>query len=202
MLTRLLRSLRSTPAEQSPTVKVMNEQKKHRTEAVPEKSALNLPSLPFMIRPLEPADQSSLLHKVFVRAIQQTAKRDYSEEQLNAWANNRNQEEFAKLLHSGVTVIAENHGNPIAFAQLHPITTVHMLYVDPEWSGLGIATLLCQYLEDEARIIGANHLTTLASHTAKRFFESMGYRAQKTETVTLNSVSLEHIYMEKKLGRL
>lgn len=160
--------------------------------------ANDVSGLPFMIRPAEAAEIDSL-GDVFIRAIEGSAKRDYSAAQIAAWTSKASSTEFSKALADGVTILAEHHDQPIAFAQLSPNDCIRMLYVDPEWASLGIATLMCQYLEDEARILGSKRLLTHASHTAKRFFESMGFKAEKEESVEINGVTLNRTRMEKRL---
>jgi putative acetyltransferase len=158
----------------------------------------DMSGLPFMIRPANAAEISSL-GDVFIRAIEGTAKRDYDTAQIAAWTSKASTAEFSTALADGVTILAEHHDQPIAFAQLCPNDCIRMLYVDPEWASLGIATLMCQYLEDEARILGSKRLTTHASHTAKRFFESMGFKTEQEETVEVNGVALTRTRMEKRL---
>lgn len=160
--------------------------------------ANDMSGLPFMIRPAD-ASEINRLNDVFVRAIEGSAKRDYNAAQITAWTSKANSTEFSAALTDGVTILAEHHDQPIAFAQLSPNDCIRMLYVDPEWASLGIATLMCQYLEDEARILGSKRLTTNASLTAKRFFESMGFKAEQEETVEINGVALNRTRMEKRL---
>lgn len=155
--------------------------------------------LPFMIRPAEPGDLPAL-GEVFRQSVRELAARDYDATQLDAWSRRADEGDFLARLGDGTTIVAEHHGDPVAFAQLHPADHVRMLYVRPDWTGLGIATLLCQYLEDEARIAGSTTLTTAASHTARRFFESMGYRAETEESVRLGKVKLGRTLMRKSLG--
>lgn len=157
-----------------------------------------MPGLPFMIRPLQQQDLPSL-PRVFVSAINELAGRDYDETQRQEWARKSEQPDFLPELEQGTTIIAEHHGDTVAFAQLSPASYLRMLYVDPEWASLGIATLMYQYLEDEARILGADHLDTHASLTAKRFFESVGFKAQEEETVSVGSAQLVRHLMHKKL---
>lgn len=154
--------------------------------------------LPFLIRPANASEISSL-RDVFIRAIEGSAKRDYNAAQIAAWISKASSAKFSTALTDGVTILAEHHDRPIAFAQLSPNDCIRMLYVDPEWASLGIATLMCQYLEDEARILGSTRLTTNASLTAKRFFESMGFNVEQEETVEINGVALNRSRMEKRL---
>ena len=161
-------------------------------------TAFEMPGLPFQLRPLLRADLPQLAN-VYRAAVNELASRDYDAAQRQAWQAQADDANFIERLAEGVTIVADHHGTPVAFAQLHPANHLRMMYVDPEWAGLGIATLLYQYLEDEARILGSSELTTDASHTAKRFFESVGFKTLEEEVVVLDGVSLARTKMEKKL---
>ena len=156
-------------------------------------------ALPFEIRPADHADLAGLA-PIFSAAILRQAGNDYTEAQLRAWASSAgNAEGFIRQLSDGITILAADHGQPVAFAQLAPADTLAMLYVHPEATSRGIATLLCQYLEDEARISGSDSLTTRASLGARRFFESLGFCEKDRETVERDGVAIERVVMVKKL---
>lgn len=198
MLGKLLRGLRGRTESARPVHQaVVPAEPVAAVRTAPEESA-SLPGLPFMIRPLERQDLAQL-SQVFTNAIHELAARDYDEEQRRAWARKSENPEFLAQLLEGTTIIAEHHGEAVAFAQLLPVSHLRMLYVHPEWASLGIATLMYQYLEDEARILGADHLDAQASHTAKRFFESVGFKAQQEETVEVDGIQLARHLMYKKL---
>lgn len=160
--------------------------------------APSTPGLPFMIRPVELQDLPHL-KAVFQRAIEALTAQDYSDDQRQAWQADAQEDSFADALQQGVTIVADNDGTPVAFAQLHPQNHVRMLYVDPEWSGLGIPMLLYQYLEDEARILGSKTLSTHASLTALKFFKSMGFNDDGEEQVERRGTTLPRHAMSKML---
>lgn len=207
MLSRLLRSLTgrgerrtttddATALETSPVVTAPAPSVE--APATTQSTAFEMPGLPFQLRPLLRADLPHLAN-VYRAAVNELASRDYDADQRRVWQAQANDTAFIEHLADGVTIVADHHGTPVAFAQLSPANHLRMMYVDPEWAGLGIATLLYQYLEDEARILGSRELTTDASHTAKRFFESVGFKALEEEVVVLEGVSLARTKMEKKL---
>ncbi len=203
MLGKLLRGLRSLSEPVAPLNKPV-------VPAVPAAAPTasttvaveseDVTGLPFMIRPLL-ADDLPHLGAVFSSAIDTLAAKDYTAQQRQVWTQRADRPDFLQALQQGTTIVAEHHGEAIAFAQLQPATHIRMLYVHPEWASLGIATLMYQYLEDEARILGADHLDTHASDSARRFFESVGFKFQNTETVTLDGVGLERHLMAKALTR-
>lgn len=157
---------------------------------------------PFFIRPMEAAD-AELLPRIFRAAIHGQGAAFYTPAQRKAWASSADDAAaFVASLEQGVTIVADLDGRAGGFAQLHPENTLHMMYVAPGLAGYGVATLLCQYLEDEARILGQDVLHTHASLAAKRFFEQMGFNVDAEETVTRAGVTIPRFSMTKILRKL
>ncbi|MEE4250445.1 MAG: GNAT family N-acetyltransferase [Alcanivoracaceae bacterium] len=155
-------------------------------------------ALPFEIRPLQTNDGPAL-RQLFRQSIEQIASNHYDAEAVTAWAAGADNEDFVERLQHGLTLVATLHGEYAGFAQLYPADHIEMLYLSPDASGLGIASLLYQYLEDEARMAGSRTLTTASSLTAKRFFESMGFQVDEEETVVRQNVAIKRLRMEKVL---
>lgn len=156
------------------------------------------PALPFEVRPLEAGDLADL-PELFRASIEGLAHRDYASDQLSDWAAEADSEAFRSTLREGVTVVALEFGRPVAFAQLAPLHYLNMLYVHPDAAGEGIATLLFQYLEDEARIAGVEAIQAHASRTARRFLTGSGFEELATETVRRGHSELERFRMQKRL---
>ena len=154
--------------------------------------------MPFEIRPIEPADGDAL-RQLFRQSVEQIGSKYYDAAATAAWARSADDVEFVSRLQRGLTLVAMLHGEHVGFAQLHPFDHVEMLYLSPAGTGLGIAALLCQHLEDEARMAGSRKLTTASSLAARRFFESMGFRLSGEETVQRHGVAIDRLRMEKTL---
>lgn len=169
---------------------------------VPEDEDDLLPDIgsgPVMLRPLESSDQR-WLPRIFRAAIHEQGAAFYTRAQCDAWAAGASDEAaFNARLTEGVTIVADLDGRVGAFAQLHPADTFSMLYVAPGVGGYGIATLLYQYLEDEARIAGSARLQASVSLAGKRFFEQMGFRSEGVESVERQGQLLERHTMVKAL---
>lgn len=154
--------------------------------------------MPFEIRPIEAGDGDAL-RALFRQSVEQIGSKYYDAAATAAWAKSADEADFVSHLQRGLTLVAILHGEHVGFAQLHPADHIEMLYLSPAGSGLGIATLLCQHLEDEARIAGSTVLRTASSLAARRFFESMGFRLSGEETVQRHGVAINRLRMEKTL---
>jgi len=84
-------------------------------------------------------------------------------------------------LRRGKTFIAELAGRIVAFAQLHPLDHVSLLYTHPEHARCGHARAVYHCLEEEARRGNGGKLETEASRLARPFFESEGFEVMEVE---------------------
>lgn len=144
------------------------------------------------IRPYNIKDISAL-SALFFETVHAVNRRDYSEEQLFAWAPSRDcllarAEEFA----AQNCLVVEEDGRVVGFAGMNG-GHLDMLYVHRDEQGKGIATALCNELER-----GQERITTFASVTAKGFFEKRGYSAIKRQTVERRGVMLDNFIMVKQ----
>jgi len=175
------------PDERQPTSAVTTE---------PPAEAL-APGLPFEIRPYRDSDAGALT-RVFREAILVTAADHYDAEQRRAWSATADDPAFPADLAKGLTMVAEWQQEIAGFAQLVD-DRITFIYVHPDTARLGIATLLYQHLEDEARIQGRERLVTEASQVAHDFFLFLGFQPDAEETVERDGVALTRWRMHKPL---
>ncbi|HAD46236.1 MAG TPA: GNAT family N-acetyltransferase [Alcanivorax sp.] len=158
----------------------------------------SLPSgLPFEIRPYRDSDAAALA-RVFREAILVTAADHYDGDQRRAWSAAADDPAFPADLAKGLTMVAEWQQETAGFAQLVD-DRITLIYVHPDTARLGIATLLYQHLEDEARIQGRERLVTEASQVAHDFFLFLGFQPDAEETVERDGVTLSRWRMHKPL---
>ena len=67
------------------------------------------------------------------------------------------------------------------------------MYVHADYQGRGIATAICNKLEQSV----SGKIVTHASVTAKPFFEKRGYKVIKEQSVERHGVFLTNFVMEK-----
>jgi len=153
--------------------------------------------LPFQIRPLESTDLGELLG-VFREAIQISAADQYDQHQRDAWSRAQSHESLISALSEGEAVVAEWDDALVGFA--HRVNGyINMVFVHPDASRVGIATLLYQHLEDGARVEGITELNAHASLTAHDFFHFMGFTSEGQEEAERDGVRLPRHHMRKSL---
>ena len=108
-----------------------------------------------IIRPYRPADCPELLG-LFFDTVHTVNARDYSPEQLDAWAGGRpDTEAWGRSLSEHFTLVAETSGIISGFGDIDNSGYLDRLYVHKDFQGMGIATALCDRLE-----MGHERITT------------------------------------------
>nr|WP_245355471.1 GNAT family N-acetyltransferase [Rhizobium leguminosarum] len=149
-----------------------------------------------MIRPYLPDDAGATID-IFLRAISEVSSKDYSPAQIDAWAKVEDRSLWAERRISRPAWIAEIDGEAVGFSDLTGEGCLDMMFVHPEFQGLGIASRLLSEVEERALKLGFARIYTEASGTARPFFERKGFRVITRQTVEKRGQSLENFLMEK-----
>lgn len=146
-----------------------------------------------IVREYRSEDCEELL-RLFYETVHAVNARDYTKEQLDAWATGK--EDAARWdasLRAHYALVAEESGKIVGFGDIDKTGYLDRLYVHKDFQGRGIASALCDRLEKRAE----GKIVTHASVTAKPFFERRGYRAVREQRVERNGVFLTNYVMEK-----
>ncbi|MBC8580200.1 MAG: GNAT family N-acetyltransferase [Zhenhengia sp.] len=147
-----------------------------------------------IIREYEETD-CKYLTELFYDTVHSVNAKDYTEEQLNAWATGSvNLKEWNKSLLEHFTVVAVEDNIIVGFGDIDKMGYLDRLYVHKDYQNRGIATAICNELEHAANKVT---ITTYASITAKSFFEKRGYKVIKEQHVERKGVLLTNYLMEK-----
>ncbi len=150
------------------------------------------------IRDYRPAD-SAATAEIFLRSIREVASKDYDPAQVDAWAKVEDLDAWARRRASRPTWIVEHDAAPIGFSDLEPDGHLDMMFVHPEYQGMGAASLLLATVEAAARDQGLVRLFTEASLTARPFFEKKGFVVLAAQSVEKRGQLLQNFRMEKSL---
>ena len=133
---------------------------------------------------------------LFYDTVHRINARDYAPEQLSAWATGTvDLAAWNARYLSTTTLVAEENGALLGFANMDKTGYLDMLYVRADAQNRGIATALCDALE---RLVHAEKYTTHASITARPFFEKRGYVVVKQQNVPIRGQFLTNFVMEKR----
>lgn len=152
-------------------------------------------SLDISLRAYRSADCEKMA-QLFYDTVHTVNARDYTKEQLDAWATGQvDLESWDASFQSHITLVAEIGGTLAGFGDITEDGYLDRLYVHKGCQGLGVATAICDGLEGKAR----GSVTTHASITARPFFEHRGYRVLREQQVERRGVKLTNFVMEKQL---
>lgn len=135
------------------------------------------------------------LAKLFYQTVHSVNAKDYTKEQLDAWATgNVNLNEWDKSFLEHFTLVAIKNEFIVGFGDIDKAGYLDRLYVHKDYQKQGIASSICDELEKSAK---GNKITTHAFITAKTFFEQRGYKVVKEQQVNRNGIFLANYVMEK-----
>ena len=144
------------------------------------------------IRKYRPADCRQMA-VLFYGTVHAVCQKDYSPAQLDAWADgNVDIEKWNASYLSHNTLVAEENGVVVGFADMDDTGYLDRLYVHKDYQRRGIARALCDLLESTV----PGTVTVHASITAKPFFEKRGYRVITAQQVVRHGISLTNFVME------
>lgn len=153
----------------------------------------------FRVREFIDADTDPLLD-LFRDSVRNIARKDYSEEQVHAWApDDLDRQSWASKCASRQTFVAELDGALAGFGDLEADGHVDMMFVHSRFQRRGVASLLLAQIESSARLRHILRLYTEASITAKPFFEHRGFRLIAPQVVRKRGQEFINYRMEKIL---
>ena len=134
------------------------------------------------------------LSKLFFQTVHSVNAKDYTKEQLDVWATGTvDLKEWDKSFTEHYTVVAIDNNIIVGFGDIDKTGYLDRLYVHADYQGKGVATAICNRLEQAVQC----KITTHASITAKPFFEKRGYKVVKEQQVERQGIYLINFCMEK-----
>ncbi len=135
-----------------------------------------------------------ILAELFYHTVHTVNAGDYTEEQLNVWATGEvDLEKWNQSLQEHFSVVAVDHSTIVGFGDIDKTGYLDHLYVHADHQRKGIATAVCNQLEQAVQ----GNIVTHASITARPFFEKRGYRVIKEQSVERQGIFLTNYLMEK-----
>jgi putative acetyltransferase len=152
------------------------------------------------VRPFRPED-TARNRESFVAAVRQIASRDYSPEQVNAWAPETGDEAtWAARRSDAHTYVACLAGHVVGFSDFTDEGVVDMLFVHPDAARRGVARALLERVLHDAASAGHLRLEAHASITARPVFERLGFCVDATRQVQVRGQVLQNFDMHVELG--
>ncbi len=152
------------------------------------------------IRQFEPQDAEQIA-RLFHETVRQVNIRDYSSEQVQAWAPDhlyfRN---WAAVCANRFTYVADERGMIVGFGELETNGHIDCFYCHKDYQRCGVGRQIYQAIEVKALELTLDCLFVEASITAKPFFQRMGFSVVKAQQVNCRGQVLINYQMEKVLS--
>lgn len=135
------------------------------------------------------------LTELFYNTVHTVNAKDYTKEQLNVWATGKvDLEKWNQSLQEHYSVVAIDDKIIVGFGDIDKTGYLDRLFVHSDYQGKGVATAICNQLEQAVQ----GSIITHASITARPFFEKRGYKTIKEQQVERQGIFLTNFIMEKK----
>ncbi|MBW4563505.1 MAG: GNAT family N-acetyltransferase [Mojavia pulchra JT2-VF2] len=138
--------------------------------------------------------------QLFHETVREINIRDYSSNQVKAWApDNIYFRDWAELGSEQFTYVADDDGVIAGFGELELSGHINCFYCHKNYQRMGIGSKIYSAIEAKAYELGINHLYTEASITAKSFFLHMGFQIINEQQVERRGEHFVNYAMEKFL---
>ena len=143
------------------------------------------------IREYQSSDCEEII-KLFDNTVHTVNAKDYTKEQLDAWATGRaDLNKWDQSLREHYSLVAVENEMIVGFEDIDKSGYLDRLFVHEDYQGKGIGTMICNRLEQAV----SGSVIIHASITAKTFFEKRGYRVVKEQQVERKGVFLTNFEM-------
>jgi putative acetyltransferase len=153
----------------------------------------------FQIRRYCPGDDSQLW-ALFFGAVRTVNVRDYTPEQVRAWApDDFDSALWRRRLETNNPFVCLHDEQAVGFADLQPTGYIDHFFVHQDWQRQGVGAVLMNAIERAAQQLRLPNLSSHVSITARPFFESRGFVVQAEQQVSVRGSVLTNYVMIKRL---
>ena len=151
------------------------------------------------IHPFRPGEER-VLHAVFLSTVHGLASKDYTRQQIEAWAPaDIDPDLWSRLIQRIQPFVVLHEKEIVAYADLQPSGYIDHFFVCATHARQGVGSLLMKHLLAEAHTRAIAGLLSNVSLTAQPFFESFGFSIIEQRSPVLRGVVIPNALMHKKL---
>lgn len=135
------------------------------------------------------------LTELFYHTVHRVNAKDYTKEQLDAWATGQvDLKKWDQSLQEHYSIVAVDDNVITGFGDIDKTGYLDRLYVHSDYQGKGVATALCNQLESAVQ----QNIVAHVSITARPFFEKRGYQVVREQQVERRGIFLTNFVMIKE----
>lgn len=150
------------------------------------------------LRRFNPDDTPALID-LFRDTVRRVNSRDYTPEQVRAWAPDDVDPARWAVLSDRHTVVAEVDDRIVGFTDMETSGHIDRFFVHADFQGRGVGRAMLSELVAEAGRLGIPRLYAEVSITARPFFGRHGFAVVAEQAVTVRGVSMTNYRMERLL---
>ena len=139
------------------------------------------------------------LVRIARRAIRATLGASYDEPQVNEWCSSFTPTVMGSLLAVDAMFVYEADGEPVGLSSIirraDGDAELDLLYVDPEFSGVGVGRALVSAVASAGRARGARRLWADASRPAQQMLVRCGFEPVSSNAKELRGVPFDNVWM-------
>ncbi|RQO60471.1 GNAT family N-acetyltransferase [Paucibacter sp. KBW04] len=151
------------------------------------------------IRRYNPGEES-ILFNVYYTSVHQLATREYSQEQIQAWApRDRDASLWEERIRGINPFVAELNGELVGYSDLQPSGYIDHFFVSGSHARCGIGTALMNHILQEAMSTGLHELTSDVSRTAQPFYEKFGFTVIEQRQPKVRGVVIPNAFMRLRI---
>ena len=151
------------------------------------------------LRRFRPEDTPALID-LFKDTVRRVNSRDYTPEQVRAWAPDEVDPARWAVLADRYTLVAEVDGRIVGFTDLEPDGHIDRFFVHADFQGQGVGRAVLTEVVAEAVRLGVRRLFADVSITARPFFGRHGFAVEAEQEVTVRGVMMTNCRMERQCG--
>jgi putative acetyltransferase len=149
------------------------------------------------IRPFRAGDELAL-REVFYSAVHEVASRDYTVEQIEAWAPaSFDRDQWTGRMRAIAPFVVEDEGRIVAYADLQPTGYIDHFFVSGCVARRGVGARLMNHILESANARQIPVLTADVSRTALPFFRRFGFVAVEEHARSVGGVVVPNTSMKK-----
>lgn len=152
-----------------------------------------------IIRDYQPGD-GQVLRELYFSTVHNINSRDYTRDQLQAWAPDEYDEAaWDTHLQALTPFVAVIDNKVVGYADLQSDGLIDHFFCHHQYQGQGIGRALMQHILEQARQRSVLSLRAYVSITARPFFEHAGFQVVKEQQVRLRGQLLTNYRMEMEI---
>lgn len=144
-------------------------------------------------------DDLRSLIELFRETVRRVNVRDYTPEQVRAWAPDEIDPVKWRSFDGRFAIVAELEGRIAGFADLEADGHLDRFFVHADLQGRGVGRMMLQELLQEAERLALPRIFAEVSITARPFFERHGFIVLAEQSVEVRGERLTNYRMERRL---